>query len=534
MARKPNTVSYAERLGALEHATQLADNVLPESLISESKALISRASERRKYSADHTVVAFIGATGSGKSSLLNAIAGQEVARSAAIRPTTSEPLAIMWDSVGSESLLSWLDVKERHELSPDPELSGLILLDLPDFDSTSDYNRQVVDKLVGMVDVLVWVMDPQKYADATIHQKYIQPWGNEDAVTFAVLNQIDKIRPNERQEVINSMHEVLIADGLKDIKIFPVSAKTKEGIPELKHTFSQIAQARAGAIERWNLDAKASANKLAAASGDETKVGIDDKAKAQLVTSLSAASGIDEITEKVRKSYLRGTAINTGWPVTRWLKKLRPDPLKKLGIENTKKEGVSTELRRSSRVMSPVQKAAAHNAVRDFVDDSASSASEIWKHSIRQTGSVDEGQIVDLLDQAIVKTNIAQEKKPFWWKAMNLLQYLALLVGVVGLAWLVLITALEFFQVAHDFNPPNYNGVPIPTLLLAAGLISGLLIALISRIFGSIGGIMRAKKVRKQFNRSIMSVADQNIITPVQGDIDRYHEFTKATNIARS
>ena len=52
---------------------------------------------------------------------------------------------------------------------------GLILLDLPDFDSVRRDNRELVERMVGYVDVLVWVVDPQKYADAVLHHEFIEP-----------------------------------------------------------------------------------------------------------------------------------------------------------------------------------------------------------------------------------------------------------------------------------------------------------------------------------------------------------------------
>ena len=55
------------------------------------------------------------------------------------------------------------------------DLDGLVLLDLPDHDSTEVGHRLQVDRLVQLVDVLVWVVDPQKYADAALHDRYLSP-----------------------------------------------------------------------------------------------------------------------------------------------------------------------------------------------------------------------------------------------------------------------------------------------------------------------------------------------------------------------
>ena len=74
-----------------------------------------------------------------------------------------------------DRLLDWLEVPRRHRHAPEPALDGLVLLDLPDHDSVKLEHRLEVDRLVGLVDVLVWVLDPEKYADAAVHDRYLAP-----------------------------------------------------------------------------------------------------------------------------------------------------------------------------------------------------------------------------------------------------------------------------------------------------------------------------------------------------------------------
>lgn len=141
--RETTTASPLElRLEALKEATELGAERIDASVGEASWQLLERASMRRTLSAEHTVVGFFGATGSGKSSLFNAVAGEDIARTAATRPTTSKPLAGIWGRPGSDALLDWLAVHERHVLdSPlrlekkgifgsEKEATGLILLDL--------------------------------------------------------------------------------------------------------------------------------------------------------------------------------------------------------------------------------------------------------------------------------------------------------------------------------------------------------------------------------------------------------------------
>ena len=54
-------------------------------------------------------------------------------------------------------------------------MRGVVLLDLPDHDSTEVSHHLEVDRLVQLADLLVWVLDPQKYADAAIHDRYLAP-----------------------------------------------------------------------------------------------------------------------------------------------------------------------------------------------------------------------------------------------------------------------------------------------------------------------------------------------------------------------
>ena len=52
-----------------------------------------------------------------------------------------------------------------------------------------------MNRLVGLVDLLVWVLDPQKYADAAVHERYLRPLARHGDVTVVVLNQIDRLPP---------------------------------------------------------------------------------------------------------------------------------------------------------------------------------------------------------------------------------------------------------------------------------------------------------------------------------------------------
>src|SRR5439155_11223737 len=75
------------------------------------------ARTRLGFPGDAYVLALAGGTGVGKSTILNALAGEEVSQASARRPTTAEPVA--WVPAGKRQelahLLSWLGVTRVRE-----------------------------------------------------------------------------------------------------------------------------------------------------------------------------------------------------------------------------------------------------------------------------------------------------------------------------------------------------------------------------------------------------------------------------------
>ena len=214
------------------------------------------AAERRRRSVEHTVVGLFGATGSGKSSLLNALVGAPVAATDVRRPTTTAPLAVLWRPEGASSLLDWLGIEERvvREAPVDPRAGSLILLDLPDVDSVAREHRDIAERLAGQVDAMVWVLDPQKYADAVLHTEFIRPHAAHGAVTLVVLNQADLLAPGQADEVLRHARALVAADGLRPAATLATSARTGAGVDALARAIGDIAAARTAALDRIGAD----------------------------------------------------------------------------------------------------------------------------------------------------------------------------------------------------------------------------------------------------------------------------------------
>jgi energy-coupling factor transporter ATP-binding protein EcfA2 len=212
-----------------------------EPLLDDAEAVLKRAGERLRLSSNHTVVALAGGTGSGKSTLFNALSGATFSPPGVTRPMTRHVHACVWGMQGAAPLLDWLGVQRRHRYarasvldSGESDLDGLILLDLPDHDSVVTASMAAVDRLSKLADMVIWVLDPQKYADAAVHNRYLIPLAGHAAVFTVALNQVDVLSAQQSRDCEEDLRRLLDSEGLLDAPVFPVSARTGAGLGELR------------------------------------------------------------------------------------------------------------------------------------------------------------------------------------------------------------------------------------------------------------------------------------------------------------
>ena len=520
------------RLEALNAARQLAEGVLPDDVLQDVLGLLERATSRRSLSADHTVVGFFGATGSGKSSLFNAVSGAEIATAAVRRPTTTEPLAGVWGAEGSEPLLDWLEVRSRHHAGPvdgfADEETGLILLDLPDFDSTRAANRRIVQRLVGMVDVLVWVLDPQKYADASVHNDFLAPLAAHAAITLVVLNQTDRLPERDVRPVLDSLKGILARDGLGQVQVLAASAVTGAGVDHVRAAIRHVVLQRQASSQRLIADVSRAAGRLRDASGAGEAAGVRPGSQERLTDQLATAANVPLVVRAVDRSYRLESARRTGWPVTRWLLKFRPDPLRRLNLRSTAPSGLS---RTSLPPAGAPERARTDAAVRQFADDAGSGAPGPWLAAIRDAAREGRERLPDALDQAIAGTDLLAARKSWWWPLFNLVQWLALLTVLGGLGWLGVLAALGYFQMPLP-EVPRVEGWPVPTLMIALGAVLGVFLALIGKFIGAAAARARAAGARKRLRIAVGDVARDLVVEPVEQEVNRLKSFNSALDKA--
>lgn len=536
--RRRAAVPLAARIEALAEATELLDGIAPAVDVSAARDVLDRIDRRRALSAEHTVIGVFGATGSGKSSLVNALVGTEVTRAAVRRPTTSQPVAAVLGELGADPLLDWLGVEQRHlldgtgaalETAAAPRrrreegAPGIVLLDLPDLDSREAANRALAEHMTGMVDVIVWVTDPQKYADAVLHQDFVRPFAGHDAVTVLVLNQLDRIREAERGPVLDSLAALARRDGLESAPVLGTSAETGQGVAELRETLVDIARTREAAASRQRADVTAAARRLrAAADPADLPERVPAAAIRALDADLQAAARIEPVVTAVGGSYRHRAATRVGWPPLRWISRLRTDPLRRLGIAQGRE--ANTLERTSLPEPDAATRARASGGVRTFADAASRGGSDPWRAAVRRAARARDAELPDGLDQAVAEADLRGRDTSWWWPLWNLLQWLALLAAVVGLGWLALNAVLGFFGVPAPPMPmveELWVPIPLPTVLVALGVGAGILLAVAGGALAALAGAARARRARRILRDRVHDVADALVVQEVAAELER-------------
>jgi GTPase Era involved in 16S rRNA processing len=520
------------RIEGLDAATEAARGRLDDALVDDARAVVDRASGRLRLSADHTVVAIAGATGSGKSSTFNALTGLELSAVGVRRPTTSWASACVWGSEGADELLDWLGIPPRHQTTRDSmlddgrggdhSLDGVVLLDLPDHDSTEVSHHLEVDRLVQLADLLVWVLDPQKYADAAIHDRYLAPYATHQGVMLVVLNHIDTVPEDRRRAMLDDVRRLLVADGLGEVPVLAVSARHGTGIAELRAEIAKRVSAKKMTRARLEADLKAAAGRLDAASGTgRTRTLSDDRVDA-LEDALAQAAGVPTVVDAVERSTRMRAGRATGGPVTSWLSRLKPDPLKRLHL-NLGAEGkqLTGRARTSAPKATLVQRARVDSEVRMLADDVSTGLARPWAEAVRRASVSRLPDLGDRLDAALSDTDLGATGVPVWAGAVRLLQWMLIVCALAGAGWLGALALMGYLRVPQP-GTPDVGSVPLPTLLLVGGVALGLLLALVCRFLVAATARRRARAADRRLRDAVRKVSEELVIEPVQNELRAY------------
>ncbi|MDO9048754.1 MAG: GTPase [Methylobacter sp.] len=157
------------------------------------------------------IVAFMGGTGVGKSSLLNRLAGKAIARAGVERPTSREVTLYHHHSVAIKHLPEQLPLAQIKTAEHDNESrKHVIWIDMPDFDSTEQSNKHQVLEWLPHIDVLIYVVSPERYRDEKAWRLLLAE-GGRHAWLF-VLNQWDRGLTEQYEDFKQQLHKAGFAD----------------------------------------------------------------------------------------------------------------------------------------------------------------------------------------------------------------------------------------------------------------------------------------------------------------------------------
>jgi GTP-binding protein EngB required for normal cell division len=535
------------RLDALQRFLRVTDPYLPDNDLVAAHTLVERAGSRLALSQDHTVVALAGSTGSGKSSLFNALARLKLSPVGVRRPTTGVAHACVWGPLEpANRLLDWVGVLPRQRfiresaLDGDDEaaLRGLVLLDLPDFDSVERGHRLEVDRLLGLVDQVVWVVDPQKYGDRVLHNAYLRQFKQHSDITIVVLNQADRLSPADTEIVITDLKRLLVEDGLTGVPALATSAKQPGMLTELREALEKTVAERQASLRRLSGDLDVVAEQLATMIGPPAAEDEVDRATVrQLSDALASSAGVPAVAAATASAYRHRAIASTGWPLVRGVRKLRPDPLKRLHLSTDKPDPKAVEEAPIARTSLPeadaAQKSAVGLSVRAVAARAAAPIPQVWAPALNTASRSRLGDLPDALDRAVAKTDLGMSRKPFWWTAVGLLQWLFTIAAVVGLGWLVAGYAVRVLGLPA-FDNPKVGEVPLPTLLLLGGLLMGAVLALLLRPIVSFGAKRAGQRAEQRLRGAVTEVAREYVVAPVREVLNAYAQAREALTVVRS
>ena len=505
------------RLDALRELVGQSRTRLDSTTLAEAGRVLDEAAARRRLSGQHTVVAIAGATGSGKSTLFNALAGVAISETGVRRPTTAAPIACSW-SDGAASLIDRLGIpgrlRRRPLQSPEAEarLRGLVLVDLPDHDSAAVQHREQVDRILALVDAVIWVVDPEKYADAVLHERYLRPLAGHAEVMFVVLNQVDRLPGEAAHQVLDDLRRLLDEDGIAlgehgepGATVLALSALTGDGVGELRDALEQFVAERGAPARRVRADLDAAAARLWPVYAAQRRAGLSERARDEFAARLADAVGATAAGEAAERVWLRhaGRACGTPWlRLWRWYQDRSEPPTGRLSLSAP----VDEEATARQRV---------EHAVRTLSERAATGLPTPWAQAVREAAVRGAQGLPEALDELAMRVGAptGRPPRPGWWPAAVLAQASMTLLQVIGGLWLL-------GQII-GFMAPNLG---VPVLLMVIGIVGGPAVEWGCRLAARGPARRYGHEAERRLREAAAGCGRARVLDPVAAELLRYRE----------
>ncbi len=480
----------------------------------DAEAVLADARGRLGFPSDVYVLALVGGTGVGKSTLLNALAGEAVSVASVRRPTTGRPVA--WIPAGTRDelaeLLDWLGVGAVREhagiargngieggAGGDPSSGGeggteggaggedgptgadplpsVAVLDLPDIDSLEPAHRARVEEVLPRVDAVAWVTDPEKYADAVLHDEFLRTWLPRLDRQVVILNKTDRLAPRDADQVAADLRRDVARLGDRSRSPDVLTAAAGDGrIEAVRRWLAAGTEAKRVVRRRVAASAVAAAEALARAAG------IDETVRAQpFVEPRARREAIARATEAVLRVLDLDTARDQAVAATRAVARRRgTGPIGRLTstvYRLSGRERMTADPRRYlARWRERGSLAPAVEPIRAALGEPLRLAAPGTRAALAE--AVEPRRLDAALAWAldrVIATTPATPPVSRLWPLIGGLQSAVTLVLVATVAWLAFILVVR--PPTDVVELPLLGPVPVPLVLLVAALLAGFILA---------------------------------------------------------
>lgn len=160
-------------------------------------------------------------------------------------------------------------------------------------------------------------------------------------------------------------------------------------------------------------------------------------------------------------------------------------------------------------------------ASRRFVDSVGEGLPLPWVQAVEEAASGPDAGLADSLDRAVVATPL-RARTPVWWYVVNILQWVLGITAVLGLLWLGLLWLLGFAQLPME--TPTLGIIPVPLVMIAGGLLLGMLLGALSRWWARVGARHRRSVIAGRLRSAVGEVVERDVIAPVGEVLARHRE----------
>jgi len=520
-------------LAALRDATDAAEVLgIPTEGVQES---LQDAERRLGFPSDSYVLALVGGTGVGKSSLLNALAGSRVSPASVRRPTTSEPVA--WipasDRDALAPLLGWLEISEVREHGTD-DLRSVAILDLPDMDSVAADHRARVEALLPRVDAVAWVTDLEKYHDAVLHDAFLRTWVPRLDRQAVIVNKSDRLmsddRPRIRRDLERDLSQRLTVSDQGRVPVLMTTAAPEPDLDEFRSWLADGAAAKAVVRARVASTAVDGARALSREAGLEP-----GRTSSPFLPDSARSAAIDEATRAVLRAIDLAGLERQAVAATRARARARgTGPIGKLTSLIYRASGRDTKVADPTghllrwRDRAPLSPAV--ESLRSALGGALSTAAPAVRPALAATAEpapLRQG-LERAVDRAIAGLERLEAPTSRWWSVLGALQTLATIAIAVSAAWVVVWILARPIVDTVEF--PVIGSVPMPFAALLVSLLVGYLLARLLGLHAGWVGRRWAGRVRSRVADAVRAEVTQRGLAP----IDRLEEARQRLSASTS